>query len=293
VSDRSVLTALQLAQGLADLGVRPGDVLLVHCSVRSFGHVVGGVQAVYQGLRAAVGDYGTLVVPAFTPQLCHPATWSAPDLLHADTDAAAAAMPLFDPRCTPVSRGMGALPELVRTLPGACRSAHPHTSFAAHGPHAEDLLCDHPDAYRLSSSGPLGRLWQADAQVLMLGTPWHKCTALHLAEYAAPYPGRRAGLWALPKAGPAGTRWYEVPELLFWEGDFDVLGDAYTAAGGPLCTVGIGDAQVRLVPLRPLVQFAVDWLPLHRDLRRGVAPPGWRAVADVPDPLPVPDLEVA
>ncbi|WP_327286155.1 aminoglycoside N(3)-acetyltransferase [Streptomyces sp. NBC_01205] len=289
-TERTVVTRRQLADALTTLGVRPGDVAVVHSSLRAFGFVVGGAQAVYEALREAVGPDGTLVMPAFTPQLCHPATWRAPDLVRTDPAAAAAGMPVFDPLRTPVSRTMGVLPELLRALPGSLRSPHPHVSFVAEGPRAREITRSHPDAYRLSSQSPLGELWRLDATILMLGTGWDKCTALHLAEYAAAYPGRREGLWPLPGPGPAGTRWHEVPELLVWEGDFDRMGTEYEACGGPLARTAVGTAVCRAVPLRPLVDFAAGWLPGHRDLRRGIAPPGWREVVDADGPLPLPPL---
>lgn len=135
-TERTVVTRRQLADALTTLGVRPGDVAVVHSSLRAFGFVVGGAQAVYEALREAVGPDGTLVMPAFTPQLCHPATWRAPDLVRTDPAAAAAGMPVFDPLRTPVSRTMGVLPELLRALPGSLRSPHPHVSFVAEGPRA-------------------------------------------------------------------------------------------------------------------------------------------------------------
>ncbi|MFF3216063.1 aminoglycoside N(3)-acetyltransferase [Streptomyces sp. NPDC002886] len=295
---RRLVTRGQIAGGLAALGLGPkaagsgsgSGVVIVHTSLRSFGFVVGGAQSVQWALRDAVGPDGTLVMPAFTPQLCHPSTWRSPDLAGTDLAGAAAAMPVFDRQGTPVSRTMGVLPELLRSLPGARRSGHPHVSFVAEGPRADEIVRSHPDAYRLSAQSPLGRLWDLDATVLMLGTPWNKCTALHLAEYDAPYPGRRSGLWALPEAGPdagpAGTRWREVPEILVWEGDFDALGEAYEASGNPMASTVVGAAVCRAVPLRALVRFATRWLPAHRDLRRAVAPPGWRSVVDADGPLP-------
>ncbi len=283
-----VVTRERILRGLGELGTSPGDVVIVHTSLRSFGYVVGGAQAVHLALRDALGPDGTLVVPAFTPQLCHPSTWHGRDL-EACGDVSSQ-MPPYDPLRTPVARSIGALPDLVRALPDALRSSHPHVSFAAQGPHASTVVAGHPDAWRFSAQSPLGRLWDLDATVLMLGTGWDKCTALHLAEYEAAYPGRRAGLWALPRAGADRTEWYEVPELLVWEGDFPAIGAAYEKAGEPLRTVRIGGSVCRAVPVRPLVRFAARRLLGHRDLRRGVAPPGWRDVVEADGPLPCPPV---
>ncbi len=289
---RPVVTRGSIARGLEALGVGPASVVLVHSSLRSFGYVAGGAQTVHLALRDALGPDGTLVVPAFTPQLCHPSTWLRRDLAQpsevADTAAVAAEMPVYDPLRTPVARTVGAVPDLVRSLPDALRSSHPHVSFAAEGPLAATVVGSHPDAWRFSAQGPLGHLWDLDATVLMLGTGWDRCTALHLAEYQVAYPGRRAGRWALPRAGADGaTDWYDVPELLVWEGDFPAVGTAYEEGGGPVRAVRVGDAVCRAVPLRPLVRFAARRMLAHRDLRRGVAPPGWRDVVEADGPLPV------
>ncbi len=288
MTGRHVVTRSALAEGLAGLGVRPGALVVAHTSLSSFGYVVGGAHGVLLALRDTVGPRGTLVMPAFTPQLCHPRTWRAPDLARAAADPdTAAQIPPFDPRRTPVARTMGVLPELLRTQPGTRRSGHPHVSFAAQGPLAGRVVREHPAAWRLAAHGPLGRLWDLDAVVLLLGAPWEKCTALHLAEYATAYPGRRAGLWAVPEPdGHGGTRWREVPELLVWEGDFEAIGAAYEASGGPIATARVGGALCRAVPLRPLVRFACRWLAAHRDLSRGVPPPGWRDVVDAESPGP-------
>ncbi|MGW2651474.1 aminoglycoside N(3)-acetyltransferase [Streptomyces sp. NPDC001393] len=295
MTDRHVVTRSAVADGLAGLGIRPGAVVIAHTSLSSFGYVVGGAHSVLLALRDTVGPRGTLVMPAFTPQLCHPHTWRAPDLARAAADPdIAAQMPPFDPRRTPVARTMGVLPELLRTQPGSRRSGHPHVSFAAQGPLADRIVRDHPAAWRLAAHGPLGRLWDLDATVLLLGAPWEKCTALHLAEYATAYPGRRAGLWPVPEPdGHGGTRWREVPELLVWEGDFEAIGAAYEAAGAPLATARVGGALCRAVPLRPLVRFACRWLAGHRDLSRGVPPPGWRDVVDAQSPVPAGRLGAA
>jgi aminoglycoside 3-N-acetyltransferase len=290
MTDRQVVTRDAISAGLIGLGLGRGDVVLAHSSMRSFGLIVGGAQALYLAVRDVLGPEGTLVMPSFTPQLCHPSTWRTADLAGSDLDEAARRMPPFDRRRTPASRSMGVLAELLRAAPGSVRSGHPHVSFVAEGPQAAGIVGSHPAEFRLSGQSPLGKLWELDATILMLGTSWGTCTALHLAEYAVPYRGRRAGLWLLPVARAGGTRWREVPELLVWEGDFERLGAAYLASGLPAATIRIGDAPCRAIRMRPLVRFAAQWLLDHRDLRKGTAPPGWRAVTDQVGSLPAPAL---
>jgi aminoglycoside 3-N-acetyltransferase len=265
----------------------------VHCSLRSFGYVVGGVQSLYLSLRERLGIGGTIVVPSFTPQLHHPSTWRTPDLV-AGAHRVLDAVPAFNPRLTPAAREMGVLSETVRALPASRRSGHPHVSFVAEGLRATQVTSRHALAHRFSDTSPLGALWDLDASVLMLGTGWTTCAALHLAEYAAAYPGRRVGRWPVPQSGPAfgakPTRWLDVPELLAWDGDFAALGAAYERTGGPLRSGVIGDATCRLVPLRPLLRFAAAYFLAHRDLRHLSAPPGWLDLTEHPEPLPAPEF---
>jgi aminoglycoside 3-N-acetyltransferase len=49
---------------LFELGVRNGDILLVHTSLSSLGWVCGGAQAVLMALKQVVGKSGTLVMPS-------------------------------------------------------------------------------------------------------------------------------------------------------------------------------------------------------------------------------------
>jgi aminoglycoside 3-N-acetyltransferase len=116
-------------------------------------------------------------------------------------------------------------------------------------------------------------------------------TALHLAEYAVAYPGRRRGRWHVPvSAVDRRTRWAAVDELLVWEGDFGAMGAAFEATQSAGVAMGrIGAADCRLVQLRDLVRFA-GWLPEHRDLRQHGYPPGWLEVTEAPDPLSVSPL---
>jgi len=55
----------EIKEGLARLGVKPGMMLEVHCSLSRFGHVDGGAPTVIEALKSAVGPGGAIVMPSF------------------------------------------------------------------------------------------------------------------------------------------------------------------------------------------------------------------------------------
>jgi aminoglycoside 3-N-acetyltransferase len=249
-----------LGAQLRDLGVRPGSALLVHSSMRALGHVCGGTHAVAAALLDALGPDGTLVVPTHTPDNSDPAGWSHPPVPEHWWPVIRAHTPGFDPTRTP-SRWMGALPELVRSWPGASRSDHPQASFAALGPDAERIVSGHALNEMLGERSPLGRLYELDGDVLLLGAGHGSNTSLHLAEYRQPDPPRER-LGAAVRT-PSGREWVWWEDVRVDEDDFGALG-ADLDATGAVRTGPVGEAEARLVRQRAAVDFAVGWLSSHR-----------------------------
>ncbi|MEU8052743.1 aminoglycoside N(3)-acetyltransferase [Micromonospora haikouensis] len=250
-----------LAAQLTDLGVRPGAVVLVHAGLKALGFVCGGAQAVALALRDVLGERGTVVVPTHTPENSDPAEWTNPPVPAHWWPVIRAETPGFDPAVTP-SRFMGALAETVRGWPGARRSDHPQVSFAALGPAAERIVAGHRLAGMLGEDSPLGRLYDADADVLLLGVGHDSNTSLHLAEYRQPAPPRRRE-GAAVRTPDGGRRWAGWDDIVLDESDFPRLGAALEATGA--VRVGpVGDGTGRLMRQRAAVDFAVDWLARHR-----------------------------
>lgn len=256
----------QLVADLRALGVRRGEDLLIHSSLRLIGPVEGGPATLLGALIDVAGPQATLVVPTHTTlnsltSRAHRA--AVADLDEDDLARYIADMPGFDPARTP-SQEMGALAEHVRTIPSAERSHHPITSFSALGPHARDCTSVHELDCQLGDRSPLGWLHAADAAILLLGVEFTACTAFHLAEYHLPWtPAVQLYHCFTAEEGGRVKREFTAPALD--DSDFRQLGAALEDAALDGLQVGdVGSGTGRLVPLRVAVDFAVTWLAAHR-----------------------------
>jgi aminoglycoside 3-N-acetyltransferase len=241
-----------LRRDLADIGVEPGQTLIVHSSLGAIGWVVGGPSAVVRALLDAVGDRGNLAMPAATPHCGDPATWRDPKIPEAWIDEVRASLPPFDARTTPTT--MGAIPEAFRTWPGTRRSGHPLESVCARGPRAEEITREHPIAFSEGPGSPFARLHDLDSWILLAGVGFNRCTALHFAESLV--ARRRTTTVRILRVGDAGREWVEVPNVAD-DNDthFPIIGARYlSAAGAPEGT--IGEAKAVCVRMRDLVDFA-------------------------------------
>lgn len=254
-------TVSSLATDLRALGVEAGDVLLVHSSMSALGWVAGGPPAVVDALQEVVTADGTLVMPTHTPQYTDPANWSNPPVPDDWEDTIREARPPFRPAVTP-TRGMGAIPECFRDYPDVVRGEHPFYSFAAWGADAADVVTDHEFDDSLGEWSPLARLYDRDADVLLLGVGHEVNTSLHLAEYRADFPRERVECEA-PVVRDGRRVSVEFEDIDIDSEDFPDVGAAFEHEVG--ATSGsVGAAATKLLDQQALVDFAVDWFGENR-----------------------------
>ena len=259
------VTRAALTADLRRLGLRAGDMVMVHAAVSRFGRLLNGPDAPIGALLDATAPGGTVI--AYTD-------WDAryDELLDPDgrvPDAWRAHIPPFDPAFSRAARENGVLAECLRTWPGARRSGNPGGSVAAIGARADWVTANHPLDYGYGSSGgsPLEKLVASGGKVLNVGAPLDTMTLLHHAEHLARIADKRIRRIEIPFATGSGTQWRMIEEFETAVPVAPGLADDYFAtivedflATGQGTQDVVGEAPSTLVDAAPITAFAVAWL---------------------------------
>ena len=165
------LTRPRIVAGLRRMGIRRGDVVFVHSSLSSLGHVVGDADGFIDGLLDAIGPEGTLAMPSFTFS----------ERERRDTN------PPYHPRRTPSVVGIVA--DAFWRRAEVRRSASAGHAVAAIGPQADFVTKGEVTTEPYSREGPFGKLYGLDAKVLLVGCGLAPNVSLHAVEDWVGLPG--------------------------------------------------------------------------------------------------------
>lgn len=246
---------------LLNLGVKACDILLVHSSLSSIGWVCGAAQAVIVALKQVINENGTLIMPAHSGAISDPAEWENPPVPKEWLQQIYDSMPAFDVDLTS-SRGMGSIAELFRTLPQVYRSNHPQVSFASQGKFANDITNNHKLTPQFGMESPLGKMYELNAKVLLLGVGYDSCTCFHLAEALnEKMPTRKMGA-AIIENNKRIWKWFEDFDYNS-EDDFESIGLAFETTNNVVFGK-VGKAECKLFNMKAGVDFAKEWLQSNR-----------------------------
>ncbi|WP_349328183.1 AAC(3) family N-acetyltransferase [Actinopolymorpha sp. B9G3] len=203
------VTQDMIAEGLRQLGLSKASRVLVHASLRSFGRVDGGAEAV---CRALVDVCGTVMVSAGAwdltglpapPGLTRPHNACHQDQTWQEFDDALAKATVYS-KDLPVDSWLGTIAETMRQNFPHERGDHPLFTYLAVGPDARPLV----DAGRLDwPLGPIEELGELGGDVLLLGVGHTSSTAIHLAEQRM----GRSRFYRYAKVAPGV--WMELPNI--------------------------------------------------------------------------------
>ena len=160
-----------IIQSLKELGLRQGDIVLVHSSLKSFGYVEGGADTVIDAFLEVVGETGTLVMP----------TLSIKNFDH-----------VYEEWSLDRPSDVGLITETFRKRKGVLRSNQETHSVAAFGLKAEEITGSHKSYgpiygifgdYSFGYSSPWQKMYDMNGKVVFLGVNMRKNTFKHFVEY--------------------------------------------------------------------------------------------------------------
>ena len=152
-----------LINDLKNIGIKRGDILCVHSSLRSIGNVDGGANTLIDALLDVVGEGGTILMPVFSYSFV------------GNKDAQP-----FDIKNTGSKTGL--VTEIFRKRKGTKRSNHPTHSVAASGKLAEELISYHCQTTALGIESPFHKMAKAGGKVLLIGVDFNACSLMHVGE---------------------------------------------------------------------------------------------------------------
>jgi aminoglycoside 3-N-acetyltransferase len=241
----------ELVKALSDVGVRDGDIIYLPTRLFGLGPLLDAngrddlVVRFYEGVRAAIGDSGTLVVPTYTQQVGRHGVPYVHELTECET---------------------GIFSEYVRKLPGARRSLHPVFSISAIGPQAAAITDDiSPVAFGRESA--FDRLYQYGAKTVCAGFPYysgHVTALVHYVEtmFAVPYYYNKYVLAEVWAGGGQITRPFVINvRYLDGECEFDFRRYIDTIAeAGELKSAACGSGMLYAVDIRRMVEIGLRLL---------------------------------
>jgi len=256
----------KLANDFRNLGIRAGDTVMLHASVRAVGEVAGGPDAIHLALKSALTPEGSLMMYASCPRYYDEV--SRGNLTMEQEREIHEKLPAFDPLTARSERDNGILVEFLRTYPNSHVNHHV-ARFVCWGKQTEHLLASQPWNYAFGADSALERFLLLDGKIVLLGSDHDAVTFLHYVEHVVDIPGKRVARYQVPVIENGCRVWRSMEE-------FDTSGDGAHVnwpdrffakiIDGLLVKTGnsgglVGNAMTHLLSARELLGFA---LPLMK-----------------------------
>lgn len=260
--EKTLIVKEDVIEALKRVGVMQGQTIMVHTSLSKLGFVCGGAQTIIEALLECVGNQGTIMMPTQSWKNLDPESgvyWEEPKEWW---QTIREHIPAYNKYITPTNT-MGAVAEMFRLWPGALRSDHPARSVAALGKYAGYLTEGHDLSNIFGDGSPIGKLYELDGYVLLIGVGFDKNTSLHLADARAEYPGKHDTTES-SAVMIDGERVWKSYQTLYVDGeDFEEIGTAFERLGRTK-REKLGNGSICLMRQREVVDFAVEWIQNNR-----------------------------
>lgn len=243
------------------IGLKQGDMVMLHASIRAIGTMLGGPDIVHQALVETISHNGTLMM--------YVGCESEYEALGRDTlpplleKTIIDNCPAFNPATARARRDYGILAEFFRSWPEVVCSDNPGARMAAIGGKANWLIENHPLNYGYGPGSPLAKLYESEGKVVLLGSDLDQVTILHYAEHITPIKEKRIVRFKTPLIQNGQRVWTDVEEFDTSEGIrqwphrfFATIMEKYLQRY-EIKPEKVGNANTYLIDVKSLVDFAV------------------------------------
>ena len=250
-----------LARDFRALGVKRGDVIMLHASVRAVGALAGGPDIIHLALRDALTVEGTLLMYASCPRYFDEV--GRGNLTAAEEKEVLEKLPPFDPLTARAAQDNGVLVEFFRTYPGSRVNNHV-VRFVAAGKASAHLLSDQPWDFAFGHDSVLERFLELKGKILLLGCDHDTATFLHYAEHVVDIPDKIVSTFKVPVSENGQRVWRQMKEYDTSERAHPSWPDRFfsTIVDGYLARIGnrsarVGEAHSFLIDAPALHEFAL------------------------------------
>jgi aminoglycoside 3-N-acetyltransferase len=252
-----------LVDQLKMLGLKSGDLIMLHASMRAIGQILGGPDQVHQAIMECIQPAGTLMMYLGTEGEQVYYALARGDFSAREETEILAYCPIFDRYSARARRSHGILAEFFRTWPGTMCSDNPGARMAAMGAKADWLVANHPLNYGYGPGSPLAKLYENNGKILLLGSDLDQVTILHYAEHIAPIKNKRLSHFKAPFLKDGQRVWCEVEEfdtstgIRQWPDRFFATILEKYIQENDIKSAKIGNALSYLISAKSLVDFAI------------------------------------
>ena len=259
------LNRAEIVQALAEVGVKKGDILLMHSSLKACGYIEGGARTVLESVMEAVGENGTVLMPSFLKASAYlngiNKQWAhRPSDL---SDAKSAAM-----------KWIGVIPmQFLQLFPEkAVRGKHLTHPWCGWGPLAAEMTgkqqpCDPP----AGETSALAAAVEKGAKILHFGSPMGHTTFLHYLETKYDLPGL-GPMYVEVKRADGYSDYAFIPKHLPGPREFYVKNEdarffrEAIAKGLQVNKTPLGSGFLRLMDCRQLFEIGSELVKADRNI---------------------------
>lgn len=240
----------ELHEALRQIGVRPGDSLMLHSASDPQYGFRGSIEALTQTFVDAVGDSGHLLMVSL------PYRSSSIQYLES--------LRRFDVRRTPSM--MGLVSEFFRRRPDVWRSLHPTHPTLVRGPRAQWFAAGHEDClYPCGPGTPFDKLAAEDGVVVFYNVPVDTFTFFHHLEHLvhdrlpfALYTERPFEVAVVDREGrPRTVTTYVFAREAIKRRRFEVL-EGEMRRAGLIASRRLGRGEIHAIRVKPVVALVRD-----------------------------------